>query len=165
MLKAIGCAGVEKLKPFEIGYYPFAGTELMVSRTGFTGDLGYELWIDPEHALELWDALFDKGKIHGIRPMGTHALEMARIEAGFLAAQVDFHPADQAIMPDRSRSPFELGLGWLVDFKKPRFNGRRALLAEQAKGSRYHFVKLDVEGNKPARSPTSTTRARTSSAP
>ena len=105
----------------------------MVSRTGFTGDLGYELWIDPSHALELWDALFDKGKIHGIRPMGTHALEVARIEAGFLAAQVDFPPADQAIMTDRSRSPFELDLGRLVDFSKPDFNGRRALLEEQKK--------------------------------
>ena len=84
--------------------------------------------------------------------MGTHALEVARIEAGFLAAQVDFHPADQAIMTDRSRSPFELDLGRLVDFKKPCFNGRRALLEEQKNGSRYRFVKLDVEGNKPARS-------------
>ena len=62
VLKAIGCTGVQNLKPFEIGYYPFAGTELTVSRTGFTGDLGYELWIDPVHALELWDALFEQGQ-------------------------------------------------------------------------------------------------------
>ena len=119
MLKAIGCTGVENLKPFDIAYWPFAGGELMVSRTGFTGDLGYELWIDTDRALPLWDALFDKGANHGIRPMGTHALEIARIEAGFMQAHVDFLPADQAIHLDRSRSPFELDLGRLVDFKKP----------------------------------------------
>lgn len=150
VLKAIGCQGVENLKPFEIGYFPFAGGELMVSRTGFTGDLGYELWTDNSRALPLWDALFDKGAIHGIRPMGTHALEIARIEAGFIQAHVDFLPADQAIRLDRSRSPFELDLGRLVDFKKPNFNGRRALLEEQKRGSRYRLVKLDIEGNKPA---------------
>ena len=152
VLKAIGCQGVEKLAPFGIAYFPFAGTELMVSRTGFTGDLGYELWIEPQHALDLWDALFDKGALYGIRPMGTHALEVARIEAGFLQAHVDFLPADQAIVPERARSPFELDLARLVDFSKPNFNGRRALLEEQKRGSRYRFVRLDVEGNKPARS-------------
>jgi aminomethyltransferase len=152
VLKAIGCTGVEKLAPFGIAYFPFAGTELMVSRTGFTGDLGYELWIEPAKALDLWDALFSKGANHGIRPMGTHALEVARIEAGFIQAHVDFLPADQAIRLDRSRSPFELDLARLVDFNKPNFNGRRALLEEQKRGSRYRLVRLDVEGNKPARS-------------
>lgn len=150
VLKAIGCTGVQNLKPFEIAYFPFEGGELMVSRTGFTGDLGYELWTDFSRALPLWDALFDKGAIHGIRPMGTHALEIARIEAGFIQAHVDFLPADQAIKPDRARSPFELDLAWLVDFKKPNFNGRRALLEEQKRGSRYRLVKLDIEGNKVA---------------
>jgi aminomethyltransferase len=152
VLKAIGCQGVEQLPPFGISRFPFAGGELMVSRTGFTGDLGYELWVDPDQALALWDALFDKGANHGIRPMGTHALEVARIEAGFVQAHVDFLPADQAIHQDRSRSPFELDLGRLVDFKKPNFNGRRALLEEQRRGSRYRLVRLDIEGNKPARS-------------
>jgi aminomethyltransferase len=152
VLKAIGCTDVQNLKPFDIAYYPFKGGELMVSRTGFTGDLGYELWVDPPRALALWDALFDKGAIHGIRAMGTHALEVARIEAGFIQAQVDFLPADQAIRLDRSRSPFELDLARLVDFSKPNFNGRRALLEEQKRGSRFRLVRLDVEGNKPARS-------------
>jgi aminomethyltransferase len=152
VLKAIGCAGIEKLSPFGILYYPFQGGELMVSRTGFTGDLGYELWIDPPRALALWDALFDKGEIHGIRPMGTHALDVARIEAGFLQAHVDFLPADQAIKLDRARSPFELDLAWLVDLEKPNFNGRRALLEEKKRGSRYRLVRLDIDGNKPAHS-------------
>jgi aminomethyltransferase len=152
VLKAIGCTGIEKLSPFGILYYPFAGGELMVSRTGFTGDLGYELWIDPSRALALWDALFDKGEIHGIRPMGTHALDIARIEAGFLQAHVDFLPADQAIKLDRARSPFELDLAWLVDLDKPTFNGRRALVEEKKRGSRYRLVRLDIDGNKPAHS-------------
>jgi aminomethyltransferase len=152
VLKAIGCEGVERLAPFGIAFFPFAGTELMVSRTGFTGDLGYELWIDPGHALALWDALFEKGENRGIRPMGTRALEVARIEAGFIQAHVDFLPADQAIRRDRSRSPFELDLARLVDFNKPFFNGRRALLEEKRRGPRYRLVRLDIEGNKPARS-------------
>ena len=151
VLKKMGLAGVEKLTPFGIGYFPFAGGELMVSRTGFTGDLGYELWIEPARALALWDALFAAGADHGIRPMGTHALEVARIEAGFLQAGVDFLPADSAVRVDRTRSPFELDLGRLVDFSKPNFTGRRALLEEQRRGSRFRLVKLDIEGNKLAK--------------
>jgi aminomethyltransferase len=151
VLKKMGLAGVEKLTPFGIAYFPFAGVELMVSRTGFTGDLGYELWIDPSRALALWDALFAAGADHGIRPMGTNALEVSRIEAGFVQAGMDFLPADSAVRVDRTRSPFELDLGRLVDFSKPNFTGRRALLEEQKRGSRFRLVKLDIAGNKLAR--------------
>ena len=122
----------------------------MVSRTGYTGDLGYELWIDPEYALALWDRLFKAGELHGIRPLGSEALELLRIEAGFILAGVDFLPAHEAVRPGHTRSPFELNLGWLVDLSKPVFNGRAALLAEKEKGSRYRLVKLDIDGNKPA---------------
>ena len=122
----------------------------MVSRTGFTGDLGYEVWIAPEHAEALWDQLFELGRDYLIKPIGSYALDIARIEAGFLQAHVDFVPAEEVVRPGRSRSPLELGLEWLVDFKKPLFNGRSALLQEKAKGSRYRFALLDVEGNKPA---------------
>ena len=152
VLKNLGLAGIERLPPFGIAYFPFAGGELMVSRTGYTGDLGYELWIDPSRALALWDALFKAGEHHGIRPMGTLALEVSRIEAGFLQAGVDFLPADRAVRPDHTRSPFELDLGRLVDFNKPNFTGRRALSEEQKRGPRFRLVRLDVEGNKPARS-------------
>jgi aminomethyltransferase len=151
VLKKMGLAGIETLTPFGMRTYPYAGTELTVSRTGYTGDLGYELWIDPEHALQLWDGLFAAGHAHGIRAIGTMALEMSRIEAGFIQAGVDFLPADRAIRADRTRSPFELDLGRLVDFSKPNFTGRRALLAEQQHGSRYRLVRLDVAGNKTAR--------------
>ena len=150
ILKNMGLDGVESLKPFGITRFDFDGTELMISRTGFTGDLGYELWIDPEHALALWDALFEAGEHLHVVPMGGDALEIARIEAGFILGEADFVPATESIRPGRSRSPFELGLDWLVDFRKPHFNGRRALLQEREKGSRYRLVKLDIEGNKTA---------------
>jgi len=131
-------------------HFDFEGTELMVSRTGFTGDLGYEVWLSPDKAEAFWDALFAAGKFHGIRAMGTDALEQSRIEAGYIAAYIDFLPANVTVRSGRSRSPFELGLDWLVDFKKPNFNGRRALAKEKREGSTWRLVKLDIEGNKPA---------------
>ena len=150
VLNKMGVDGLDALKPFGLMHVDFEGSELMVSRTGFTGDLGYELWIDPDKAEALWDALFAAGELFGIRAIGTHALELARIEAGFLAAYMEFLPADETVRTGRSRSPLELGLGWLVDFKKPNFNGRRALAEELRNGSTWRLVTLDIEGNKPA---------------
>ncbi len=150
ILQQLEIDGLAELKPFGLLHSDFEGVELMVSRTGFTGDLGYELWIEPGKAGALWDALFAAGKLHGIRAIGTHALERARIEAGFLAAYHEFLPADETVRTGRSRSPLELGLEWLVDFGKPNFNGRRALAEEQRTGSRWRLVKLDIDGNKPA---------------
>ena len=150
ILSLIGCTDLNLLKPFGIGHFSVEGVPVMVSRTGFTGDLGYEVWIDPNHAEMLWDRLFEAGRDYLIKPIGSYALDLARIEAGFLQAHVDFVPAEEVVRPGRTRSPFELGLAWLVDFNKPHFNGRTALLAEQARGSRYRFAILDIEGNKPA---------------
>ena len=150
VLEKVGIPGLDALKPFGLMHADFQGAELMISRTGFTGDLGYELWIDAGKAEALWDALFDAGKLHGIMAIGTHALDMARIEAGFLTAGTDFVPAMDTVRSGRSRSPLELGLDWLVDFKKANFNGRRALAEESRRGSTWRLVKLDIEGNKPA---------------
>jgi len=149
-LSTMGLDGLGELKPFELMYFDFEGAELMVSRTGFTGDLGYELWIEPGKAEALWDALFGAGELFGIRAIGTHALETARIEAGYLAPHHEFLPADELARTGRSRSPLELGLEWMVDFKKPNFNGRRALAEEKRRGSTWRLVKLDIEGNKAA---------------
>jgi aminomethyltransferase len=146
----MGLAGIEQLKPFELRIYPFRDGELTVSRTGFTGDLGYEVWTTPALAVPLWDALFEAGRPYLIRPIGSSALNLARIEAGFIQAGADFVPAEQVVRHGRGRSPFELGLDWLVDFDKGQFTGRRALLEERRNGSRYRFVRLDIEGNKPA---------------
>ena len=151
VLKDMGLTGIENLTPFGMTWFNFEGKDLMVSRTGFTGDLGYELWIDPEHAELLWDRLFEAGDLRGIKAMGSDALELLRIEAGFILAGADFLPAMEAVRATHTRSPFELGLGWLVSFDKGVFNGRQALLEEKKNGSRYHLVKLDIDGNKPAK--------------
>ena len=150
ILNNMGVPGLAELRPFGLMHVDFEGAELMVSRTGFTGDLGYELWISPDKAEALWDALFAAGEHYNMRAIGTDALEQARIEAGFLMAYSDFIPSTAAVRPGRTRSPFELGLDWLVDFKKPVFNGRRALAEERRVGSTWRLVKLDIEGNKPA---------------
>jgi aminomethyltransferase len=150
ILKQMGLAGIENLTPFGMTGFDFEGTRLLVSRTGYTGDLGYELWIDPDHAEVLWDRLFEAGENRGIHAMGSAALDLLRIEAGFILAGVDFLPAQEAVRPTHTRSPFELGLGWLVHFDKGLFNGREALLKEKQNGSRYNLVKLDIDGNKPA---------------
>ena len=150
VLTKMGLDGLGELKPFGLMHFDFDGAELMVSRTGFTGDLGYELWIEPGKAGLLWDDLFRAGKLYGIRAIGVHALEMSRVEAGYLAAFQDFLPAKPTVRTDRTRSPLELGLEWLVDFKKPNFNGRRALAEEKRRGSTWRLVKLDIEGNKAA---------------
>ena len=150
VLKKAGIGGVERLKPFEIGSFTLADTPLMVSRTGFTGDLGYELWMAPRAAVAVWDALMEAGSSRGIRAIGSKALNIARIEAGFLSPRIDFLSAEQTIRTGRDRSPLELGLGWIVDFEKGHFNGRRALLAERARGARRQLVGLDIAGNKPA---------------
>ncbi len=150
VLKAMELDGIADLKPFGIAEFDVAGTPLTVSRTGFTGDLGYELWIDPARALDLWDRLMEAGALHRLTPIGSQALNLARIEAGFIQTNADFVAADHAVRPTRQRSPFELGLDWLVDFDKGHFVGRRALLRERETGSRYRLVGLDIEGRKPA---------------
>jgi aminomethyltransferase len=150
VLRAAGLLGLETLKPFEIGHYSLAGASVTVSRTGFTGDLGYELWMAPDAALAVWDALMVAGRSRGIRAIGSQALNIARIEAGFLSPNVDFVSAEHTIRTGRDRSPLELGLAWLVDFDKGHFNGRRSLLAERERGPKRQLVGLDIAGNKPA---------------
>jgi len=150
VLKKMGLTGIEEVKPFGISRFPFAGGTLMVSRTGFTGDLGYELWIEAALALDLWDALYAAGEDYGIQPFGEAATNMARLEAGFIMPAMEFNEALKTVNFEHDQTPFELNLGWLVDFKKPHFNGRRALLEEHARGPKFTLTKLDIEGNKPA---------------
>lgn len=138
---------VSGLRPFRLTDYPFGNGRLMVSRTGFTGDLGYELWLSPGDALPLWDHLMLCGAPFGLGPAGSDAVMLARTEAGFLTANLDFIPAHQALREDRVRSPLELGLGWMIDWDKGHFTGRRALLAERVQGGAWAVVGLDVPGN------------------
>ncbi len=155
LLRGAGLDGVERLKPFEHASFALpqsaaAPIALQVSRTGFTGDLGYELWMSPGDAEAVWDALMQVGSTRAVRPVGSRALNVARIEAGFLLPRVDFVSAAHTLYPGTERSPLELGLAWLVDFGKGHFTGRRALLAERERGPRRALVGLDVAGHKPA---------------
>ena len=150
VLKKMGLGGIENAKPFDILHFPFGDDTLRVSRTGFTGDLGYELWIRRELALQLWDALYAAGEDYGIQPYGEYATNMARLEAGFIMPYLDFTEALKTVHFQHDQTPFELQLGWLVDFDKPHFNGRKALLEEKQRGPAWMLVRLDIEGNWPA---------------
>jgi aminomethyltransferase len=101
-----------------------------VSRTGYTGDLGYELWVDAGRAPELWDALIAAGADHGVRPVGIRAMDVARVEAGLVLIEVDYTSARLALTAEHEYSPFEIGLGRLVSFEKADFVGKRALARE-----------------------------------
>jgi aminomethyltransferase len=150
VLKKMGLDGIDTAKRFDIRHFPFRGDTLMVSRTGFTGDLGYELWIRPGLALELWDELYSAGADHGIQPFGEEATNMARLEAGLIMPDMELHEALKTINYHHDQSPLELNLEWLVDWDKPHFNGKQALLREKEKGTAYTLVKLDIPGNKVA---------------
>ncbi|MEY8840891.1 aminomethyltransferase family protein, partial [Cribrihabitans sp. XS_ASV171] len=139
---------VADLRPFD---WREVEQGLWISRTGFTGDLGYEIWMPRDRALEIWDRLWMAGLPLGLRAIGSEALEIARIEAGFIAARVDFQPALTAERLHRGKTPFELGLSRFVDWDKGHFNGRRALLAQRRDGPRTRLVRLDIGGHRPAR--------------
>jgi glycine cleavage system T protein (aminomethyltransferase) len=156
VLKTLGLAGIETLAPFEQRQFALgdgltrARAPIMISRTGFTGDLGYELWLDPADAERTWDCLMEAGRIRMVKPVGSRALNIARIEAGFLLPNVDFVSSAHTLRAGTARSPLELGLGWCVDFGKGHFTGRRPLLEEHGRAPARRLVGLDIEGTKPA---------------
>ena len=123
-----------------------AGVDLDVTRTGYTGDLGYELWIPADGAVDVWDAVFEKGEAFGIRPAGIRALDVSRVEAGLILIEVEYTSAKHAVAPEHFYSPYEIGLGRLVDPAKGDFTGKRALAAEQAVGGPgRRLVGIDIE--------------------
>lgn len=105
-----------------------------VSRTGYTGDLGYELWIPAADAPAVWDRLVEAGHDRAIRPAGMLALDVVRLEAGLILLEVDYTSARHAMNPDQNFSPDEIGLGRLVDLDAGDFVGRRALIDERRRG-------------------------------
>jgi aminomethyltransferase len=135
-----GSLGYYRLAHGHVGGYP-----VTVTRTGYTGDLGYELWIAPEHARVLWDSLMTAGQDYGLLPAGMVALDIARIEAGLLLIEVDYVSSLKALTGARKSSPYEAGLGWAVALDKGPFVGRKALLAERAAGSDWALVGLEID--------------------
>ena len=138
----------------DVGYFrrragAVAGIEIDVTRTGYTGDLGYELWVDAARAPELWDAVVAAGADHGLRPAGIRAMDVARVEAGLILLEVDYTSSRHAMTAEHEYTPFEIGLGRLVNFDKPDFIGKRALARDQAAGTparRLVGIELDWGG-------------------
>ena len=127
ILEQIVDRNLSALRFFRLIAAKIGAVPVIVSRTGYTGDLGYEIWFDAAHALSVWDIFIEKGKAFGIKPAGMLALDVARLEAGFILLEVDYTGAEKAMIPSQRYSPFEIGLGWTVDMKKEHFVGRPAL--------------------------------------
>jgi len=145
ILQQLTPADLAGLKYFRLVHTTVRGIPVTISRTGYTGDLGYELWVDAERAVPLWDALIETGTPYGITPAGIWALDLARIEAGLVMLDVDYFSAHRAMIEDQKSSPFELNLAWTVSADKGPYNGRRALRAEKARGPAWGFVGLDID--------------------
>ena len=133
------------LKFFRYTRGAIKGIDVGISRTGYTGDLGYEIWMAAEHALPVWDALMAAGTPFGIVPCGILALDIARIEAGLMLIEVDYVSAHHALIERQKSSPFEMNLAWTVDLAKPWFVGQGALAAEAARGPEWKFIGLDID--------------------
>jgi aminomethyltransferase len=136
---------VDRLRYFRAARGTIGGVPVDISRTGYTGDLGYELWMPWDHALAVWDAIAEAGPAFDLHPSGMLALDVARVEAGLLLIDVDFHSSRKALIESQKYSPFELGLGRLVDLQKPAFVGRRALMDEHRIGHPRQIVGLALD--------------------
>lgn len=145
ILNAVSSKSLDSLKFFWMMDTTFENIPVTISRTGYTGDLGYEIWMNPNDALSIWDLLIDKGKTFGITPTGLHALDIARIEAGLILLDVDYISTRHALIESRKSSPYELGLGWAVKLKKKNFIGKAPLHKELANGSSWSFVGIEIE--------------------
>lgn len=151
VLRRAGIGEVESLKYFGLVEARMGDLPVTITRTGFTGDLGYELWVEPSGAVALWERLMAAGSPRGIAPIGSTALNVARIEAGHIQVHSEYQDARTSVDIAEKRSPFELGLDWAVDFRKPHFNGRRALLAQRNRGGpKLRLVGLALPGRRPA---------------
>ncbi len=147
LLKTIAEADIENLKYFRQTSGKIGGIQVDISRTGYTGDLGYEIWIPWPDAVRVWDTLMDAGRRFDIHPTGMLALDVARIEAGLILADVDYISSKKALISSQKYSPAEVGLGKLIHFEKDNFIGREALLAEQKTGPMRKLMGLEIDWN------------------
>jgi aminomethyltransferase len=145
LLQRVSTANLDGLRYFRATSGTIAGVPVDISRTGYTGDLGYEIWMPWDAALQVWDALAAAGPAFDLHPVGMLALDMARIEAGLLLIDVDFHGSRKALIESQKYSPFELGLARLVDMKKGPFIGRKALAEEVLRGHPRQVVGLEID--------------------
>ena len=145
ILEQVAPAEIGKLKYFRVVHTTVDRIPVAISRTGYTGDLGYEIWVEAGEALALWDALMAAGTPYGLTPAGVWALDVARIEAGLIMLDVDYHSAHHAMIEAQKSSPFEINLGWAVSAAKGPFNGRRALAAERGRRPAWGFVGLEID--------------------
>jgi aminomethyltransferase len=142
ILKQLG--DIPALKYFRLARTQLRGIPVDVSRTGYSGDLGFELWVSAKDALPLWDAIAEAGMPYGLQPAGMLALDVARIEAGLMLIDVDYVPARKALIESQTSSPYELDLAWAVNLNKEQFVGKQALAAEKARGPQWQFVGIEI---------------------
>jgi aminomethyltransferase len=147
LLKAVAEADIENLKYFKVTSGKIAGVPVDISRTGYTGDLGYEIWIPWKDAVRVWDELMAKGKAFDIHAAGMLALDVSRIEAGLLLIDVDFNGSKKALIGAQKYTPYEMGLGRLVALDKGRFVGQEALRREAKEGPAREIVGLELTWN------------------
>lgn len=147
LLRGVAKASIDHLKYFRVTSGTIGGVPVDISRTGYTGDLGYEIWMPAKRALDVWDALMDGGRPFDIKPAGMLALDVARIEAGLLLIEVDFFSCRKAMIGAQTYTPLEMGLGRLVNLDKARFIGQRALAAEHRDGAARQVVGLEIDWN------------------
>jgi aminomethyltransferase len=145
VLEQVCDADLGHLKYFRMTAAHLRSVPVTITRTGYTGDLGYEIWMDALSALAVWDALIEAGTPYGITPAGMLALDVARIEAGLMLLDVDYVPANKALIGSQTSSPFELDLGWAVTLDKEQFVGKPALAAEAKRGPEWQFVGVQVD--------------------
>jgi aminomethyltransferase len=137
-------ADIANLKYFRFTHGKIAGVPVDISRTGYTGDLGYEIWIPWNDAPKVWDALMENGRQFDLHPAGMLALDVARIEAGLILIEVDYFSSKRALIESQKYSPYEIGLGRLVDLKKEHFIGRQALEEENRQGPKRLLMGLEI---------------------
>ncbi len=147
LIHAVADANVTNLKYFRVTHGKIAGVPVDISRTGYTGDLGYEIWMPWKDAVRVWDKLMNEGEVFDIHPAGMVALDVARIEAGLILIEVDYISSKKAVIESQRYSPAEIGLGKLVDLKKDNFVGRTALQAEEKKLPARALVGLEIDWN------------------
>lgn len=145
ILKQVSDIDLEALAYYSVVSAQINQSPVLISRTGYTGDLGYELWVENADALSLWDTLMAAGKPYLLQPFGLDVLDIARIEAGLILNGVEFHNAAHCLIESQKSTPYELGLGWTVDLHREPFCGQRALMAEQATGPRLALVGLELD--------------------